>query len=119
MPRKRTKKKPDIAHRQAAASRAKKNAAMRANSPNAKIIHNLMISEKVNGDFKDYVVLVGKRLVDWQGSYDMIREADGKSVGVDGMALVHKSKLAPVIGDELAKHFWRPGIGRVFHGGNS
>lgn len=112
--RKKRKKTPNVASRHAAKANREKAAQTHLPTANAKMIHDLMVSEKVGGHYKDYVVLVGKRLVDWQGSYDMVRE-DGKTVGVNGMALIHKSRLVPIIGKELAKHFWRSGIGRVFH----
>jgi len=110
--KKRHKKKPAIAAKQRAKAKLEKMNAP-APSPNAKVIRDLMISQEIKGNFKDYVVLAGKRLIDWQGSYDMVREEDGKTVGVNGMALIHKSKLANVVGAELASNFWRPGIGRV------
>lgn len=89
-------------------------------TPNAKMIHDLMMSENVRGNYKDFVVVAGRRLFDWQGSYDMRRESDGVSVGLPcGTALIHKSKLTDIIGEELARHFWRPRVGRVFHGKNA
>ena len=110
--KKRQKKKPAVAAKQSAEAKVKRmNEA--APTANAKVIRDLMIAQNIRGNFKDYVVIAGKRLVDWQGSYDLVREEDGATVGVNGMALIHKSKLGNVVGLELARNFWRPGIGRV------
>lgn len=81
-----------------------------APTANATIIRDLMIASKVKGKFKDYVVLAGNRIMDWLGSYDVLKQTeDGiKSVGFHGMALIHKSKLRNVIGEQ-ADLFWRNG----------
>lgn len=109
--KKRRKKAPGIAAKQAMDARVGRARQHHAPTPNAKIIRDLMITQKIRGGFKDYVVIVGKRIVDWQGSYDMVTE-NGQTVGVKNMALVHKSKLHNIVGAELAARFWRPGIGR-------
>lgn len=112
---KRQKRKPQIAKEQAEQAR-RQNVSKNRDTPNGRIIRNLMVAESVKGNHKDYVIIAGNRLVDWQGSYDIVRSSDGKTMGVDGMALIHKSRLSPIVGDELAKHFWRSGVGRVYHG---
>lgn len=73
---------------------------------NTKMISDLMKAEKVRGNPKDYVVLAGYRLIDWSGEFDLHSQADGGTVGVEGIALLHKSRLEPVLGAELADHFW-------------
>lgn len=113
-------KKPAIAKKQAAEARRAKEEQHRVLgkklSANAKIIRDLMSQSGLKGNYKDHVILAGKRLVDWQGSYDLVREVDGKTVGMDGMAIIHKSKLEALLGSELARDFWRSGIGRVNRG---
>jgi hypothetical protein len=82
-----------------------------APTANAKVIRDLMAANKVKGKFKDYVVIAGVRLIDWLGSYDILHESeDGlKAAGINGMALVHKSKLRNIIGEKMAAQFWRNG----------
>jgi hypothetical protein len=105
------KKKSNVPARAAAHARAREEIA-KLPTANAKVIKQVMIEHKVGGHYKDYVVIAGKCLMDWRGSFNMLAD-DGKTVGVNGMALVHKSKLASVVGADTAKLFWRPGIGRV------
>ena len=110
--KKREKKKSKVAFKQAREARVQKARDQILPTANARIIRDLMFNQKIRGNYKDFVVLAGKRLVDWQDSYDMVTE-EGKTVGVQNMALVHKSKLANIVGLELAGRFWRPGIGRI------
>jgi hypothetical protein len=79
---------------------------------NAKTIKALMISKKVKGHYKDYVIITGNRLVDWQGTFNITVD-DGYTLGVDGLALIHKKRLHMIIGDEQAKRFWHPQLGRI------
>jgi len=78
---------------------------------NATTINNLMKSEGVKGSFKDYVVLAGARLVDWQGSHNIVT-LDEKRIGVNGVALVHKKNLKNFLPTEIAETFWHPKLGR-------
>jgi len=82
-----------------------------APTANAKVIRDLMLANKVKGRFKDYVVIAGTRLMDWLGSYDILHESEEglKAAGINGMALIHKSKLVNIIGAEMAAQFWRNG----------
>lgn len=83
-----------------------------APTANAKMIIDLMKSRKLKGKFKDHVIIVGSRLIDWLGSYEIRIEEEGemKKFGVDGVALIHKSKLKNIIGEEPASKFWRNGM---------
>lgn len=85
----------------------------RTSTANGKMIQDLMVAHKVKGNHKDFVIIVGSKLMDWTGTYD-IRQRD-KPVEARAMALIHKSKLRNVIGPELAGVFWRRGLGRVGH----
>lgn len=79
---------------------------------NAKTIKALMVSKKVKGNFKDYVIITGNRLVDWRGTFSITVD-EGHRLGVDGLALIHKNRLHMIIGDEQAKRFWHPQLGRI------
>lgn len=62
-----------------------------------------MRSNKVRGNFRDFVMFVGDTMLDNYGSYTFARKAEP---GAQTVALIHKSKLAEVIGEELAARFW-------------
>jgi len=109
---KRKPKQSDAAKKQAAAHKKQKRDAEHMPTANAKVIRDLMLANKVKGDYRDHVIIAGARLIDWKGSYDIRREDDGKTVGVNGMAIVHKAKLANIIGEEMASNFWGS-VGRV------
>ena len=74
-------------------------------TPNGRQIFELLRLTKKKGNPKDFVIIVGKRMLDYWGSYDM-ENKEGKSVGVEGVALIHKRELHKVVGDELASKFW-------------
>jgi len=73
---------------------------------NAKMIGELMKAKKVRGNFKDYVIIVGDRLIDWDGSYQIRFEGEDADKKPSGLALLHKRVLDMYIGPELAKQFW-------------
>ena len=83
-----------------------------APTANARTIKAMMLEEKVKGNFKDYVIITGNRLLDWRSSYSITVD-EGYTLGVNGVALVHKKKLHMIIGDEQAKQFWHPQLGRI------
>lgn len=70
-----------------------------------------MVENQVRGSYKDYVIIAGYRLIEWTETVD-IRNDQG-TVGVEGTVLIHKRRLAAVIGPEAAARYWKPGIGRV------
>jgi hypothetical protein len=72
---------------------------------NLKMISDLMKSERVRGNPKDYVVLAGFRVIDWAGEFD-VHADDGGTVGINGIALIHKKNLEPVLGEKFANQFW-------------
>jgi hypothetical protein len=81
------------------------------------MIQDLMDEGKVKGSYKDYVVLAGNRLIDWQDSWDMY-QSNGESIGVDGVTLMHKARLHKM--EMLDKKFiedklWHPRWGRRVH----
>lgn len=79
---------------------------------NAKMINDLMVEDKIKGNFKDYVIISGNRLINWKGSFE-IHLDEGVTTGVNGVALIHKNKLHNVIGEEEAARFWHPQFGRL------
>ena len=116
MSKKRSKRKPKKKRQptpeEAKRARMAKAEKFEAPTANAKIIYDLMLSSNIRGNFKDYVVIAGKRVIDWLGSYDIVKEEDGSTLGIEGIGLIHKSKLNNLIGAELAAYFWKQGIGR-------
>ncbi len=78
---------------------------------NGRVIRDMLLAEKIRGNPKDYVIISGLRLIDYNGSYD-IRLENGKA-SPKTVFLMHKRKLHNVIGDEQARRFWRQGLGRV------
>jgi len=88
----------------------KKAAQHKPLSSNAKMVKEFMEAEKVGGSYKDYVLITGNRLIDYQGSYDIMFK-DGKGVGE--MILVHKRKLAAILPEDFAARFWHPKLGRL------
>jgi hypothetical protein len=77
----------------------------KASTPNGQMIQDLMTKNGVKGAYKDYVAIVGNRLVDWLDSWDIHNPA-GDAVGVEGVALVHKSHLHKTFGEAFANRFW-------------
>lgn len=83
-----------------------------ASTPNGKLIQDLMAKREVKGHYKDYVMYVGNRIIDWTGAWDAHNE-QGEPVGFDGVLLIHMSKLKDHLGEKFASRYWKPGIGRV------
>lgn len=109
--KKRAKKRPPIAKKQRIeAMKAKMN--QPAPTHNAKIIRDLMMAVGVKGNFKDYVIIAGKRLIEWADSYDLLKIEDGKTTGLKSMALIHKRKLRDIVGEDMAAEFWDHKLGR-------
>jgi len=84
----------------------------KASTPNGQMIQDLMAKRKVRGNYKDFVVIAGNRLVDWTESWDIFSPA-GDAVGFEGVVLLHKSGLKDVVGGKLASKMWRPKFGRI------
>lgn len=85
--------------------------------PNGKLIYEMMKSNGVRGDVRDYVVLTPKSMLDYRGSYNVVYKEVGGEFGIFKMGgdvyLIHKRKLKNVIGEEASKKFWHPKIGRL------
>ena len=78
---------------------------------NGRLINNLMIARSAKGDYRDYVLFTGSTIIDWLGSWDAFT-MDGVPVGVEGVALVHKSRLHSVVGEKWASKFWNKTLRR-------
>ena len=81
------------------------------NTTNGRIIADMLFSEKMKGNPRNYVVLSGSSLLDYNGTYE-INLDDGYKLRFSGVLLVHKRKLHHFIGDAEAGRFWRRGLGR-------
>ena len=88
-----------------------KEASLMYPTKNAELIAMFMRSNKTRGNYKDYVLFTGTRLVDWEGSIDCVDEND-KPVVTEGTALVHKRNLKKFLTEEVAALFWSPAFGR-------
>ena len=83
-----------------------------APTANAKIIIDFMLENKIKGKSKDYVIIAGNRLIDWCGSYDIIKINEDGSVQpavLNNIILVHKRKLCNIIDKDMASKFWKCG----------
>lgn len=110
---KKKKKSKEVTEKRAAARKEKNERRMAtAKTQNGRHIIQLMIEEKVRGDFKDYVIIVGDQLLDWRKNMTLTAQ-DGLSVRVANPVLVHKSKLKNIISQEAAEAFWHPVFGRL------
>jgi hypothetical protein len=67
----------------------------------------------VKGNYKDYVIIAGNRLVDWRGSWE-IRTED-EAIELPTMALTHKRDLHKLIGT-VSKVFWSQVLRRRING---
>lgn len=84
-------------------------------TPDGKNIKDLMAEEGVKGDYRDYVVLMADRIVDYKQAVT-VTTSDGKSIKLvsdeDSMALMHKKKLKLIVSEDVARKFWHPIFGR-------
>jgi len=81
-------------------------------TPNAQMILDAMGAGGVKGNYRDYVLLVGDRLIDWKGSHGIVNTDDNKPAHVQGIRLVHKKNLKSILPEEVAAQFWHPKLGR-------
>ncbi len=66
---------------------------------NARMIKKFLDAGKMKGDFRDYVILTGNRMLDWEGSYEL-EAPDGGAVQVAETNLMHKKKLETMFESE-------------------
>lgn len=80
--------------------------------PNAKKIVDFLKSEGIKGDYRDYVLFVGDRLIDYRKSHN-IAGLRVKQTNQVGIALVHKKQLIHLLPKKIALLFWHPTMGRL------
>lgn len=77
---------------------------------NGGMIRDFLKKVKHRGNPKDFVIIVGNRLLDWWGSYDIMFQPEGedeaKKMGVNGITLLHKKDLYKVLPEDIAAKFW-------------
>lgn len=73
---------------------------------NERMIRKMMRERKVRGNSKNFVLLVGDRLLDYGGSYRMRDFKSGELKPVDDIQLLHKCKLHGILEAEFADLFW-------------
>lgn len=81
-----------------------------AQTANAKMIVDMMIAEGVAGNYRDYVIVTGTRLIDHRRSFDIV--FDERATPKDEARLFHKKKLHELIG-AAAHKLWHPIHGRA------
>ena len=74
-------------------------------------IHEAMAAAGVKGSYKDFVLLVGSRLIDRSGAVDVTLLPDAPTSGAS-IEIIHKRDLRRFIGDQ-ALQYWNPRLGRV------
>jgi len=77
-------------------------------SNNERMVREMMQSVGTKGDPRDYVILSGSRLIDFAGGYELRSPKTGGSMGVKGVAVMHKKHLAKFVAKEFARVFWNP-----------
>ena len=83
----------------------------RSQSHNEALIRNMMKAAKKRGNPADWVVLVGFRLIDYGGSYDVITSEEFEFKSFPEPTLAHKRDLHKLIGKKQAARFWRRKLG--------
>lgn len=75
------------------------------------IVRRLMLERKVRGNVKDFMVLHGALMMDYEGTYELHWNRDGSKANIEPVLLVHKRELAKVMVPEVARLFWNPSLG--------
>lgn len=85
--------------------------------PNGKLIYEMMKSNGVKGDVRDYIVLTPKSMLDYRGTYNVVYKETNDEFGIFKLGanvyLLHKKKLKNIIGEEASEKFWHPRFGRL------
>ncbi len=99
-----------------AKKQAKKLGQVQASTPNGQRIVNTLVSSGIGSParYKDYVLFVGDRMLDWAATHTVVRESQEAEESGD-IFVLHKSKLHQVLGDDIAKDFWDRGKARRVH----
>ena len=88
----------------------KKREARKATTQDGLLIQGLMSATGVKGSHKDYVVIVGTRMIEWNGAVEVLLLPDAP---IDSApVLIQKRNLSRYIGD-AALQYWSPARGRL------
>jgi len=79
--------------------------------PNGRAIQDLMLEQRIKGDYRDYIVLNEDSMLDYRGTYN-ISYTNAPDFGKDEFFIIHKKELHKLIG-EKSLDFWHPIIGRL------
>lgn len=88
----------------------KKKKAFCGKWPNGKLMYDSMKEASLKGDVRDYMIVTRGNMLDYRGSYNLEDEADHI---VDDIKIIHKKYLKNIVGNEIAKNFWHPILGRL------
>ena len=72
-------------------------------SPNGMKVWQAMKAAKIRGNYKDYVLFIGERMIDRYGVYTVRRPDASPSQQI---VVLHKARLAAVVGPEVGARFW-------------
>ena len=80
---------------------------IRCRTHNGQQILEFMAANKIRGNFKNFVLFIGDRMLDVYGSYTVVRPNDAGTI-----VLLHKSRLENVLGEEIGRRFWNKRLRR-------
>jgi hypothetical protein len=98
------------ANRRQTHGKSKKREPKPATTSDGKLIQGLLEATGTKGVYKDYVVIIGARMIEWNGAVDVVLVPDAPLASAP--ALIHKKDLHRFIGD-AALQYWSPKIGRL------
>lgn len=75
---------------------------------NGRIIADMLVREKMGGNPRDFVILSGTSMLEYNGTWE-VQLDDGYKLRFTGVLLVHKRKLHTFIGAEQAARYWHLG----------
>lgn len=72
----------------------------------------ILLAEKGKspGRYKDYVVILGDKLLDYRNTYN-VSDARGETLAPGGVYLIHKRALHDIFPKSFADKFWRKDLG--------
>ena len=73
-------------------------------------IHPILVTDDPDKE-GHYILIAGARLISWDDSWD-IHNHGGEAMGFEGVVLLHKSRLANLLGDKFAAKLWNAKLRR-------
>ena len=111
--RKSIKAKKSLCEKEHKLKKDKKTSGPQPKTPDGKNIRDMLLEEKIKGNYKDYACLIESQIVDFRGSVT-VSTKDGKPIMLsEEVRLIHKKKLKNVVSKNVAEMFWHPIFGRV------